>query len=139
MLIDTAGVLNQDVDFEFIQDPGDLTDNCTWGFGPTGHLYQSTNAYSSSNGLLLGCHALVLNLTVTDFLMQVDIGNDDDDAVGFSFGWKSLDDHFKCYKMNDDWPNPSADALPGPIMKVVKKIPGLSCDAGLMDETTACK
>ena len=84
-MVDTGGVFNEVADFEFIEDPVELTDACVWGYGKNGHLYQSTNAYGSDT-LLFGCHAIVMNKTFTDMVMQVDIDNDDDDAVGFDFG-----------------------------------------------------
>ena len=73
------------------QDPN-LTDNCSWTLGNTGNLRQTTNAYYS-NTIQLGCNVMVTNLTVVDFIAQVDIDNDDNDAVGLNFGWASPDDH----------------------------------------------
>ena len=85
--VDTAGVLNEIVDFDFIEDPVTLNQPCEWEFGKTGHLRQSSNAgFSSSTQIVFGCHAIVRNVTMTDFIMQTDIYNDDDDAVGFDFG-----------------------------------------------------
>ena len=40
--------------------------------------------------------------------------------------------------MNDAWPNPSADFLPGPVMKVMKKVPGIDCANSPFNSTYAC-
>ena len=40
--------------------------------------------------------------------------------------------------MNDDWPNPAADFLPGPILKIRRKIVGISCANGPYNYTTTC-
>lgn len=42
----------------------------------------------------------------TDFLMQFDVDNYDNDAVGFVFGYKSELEHFKAHKRIDQWPAP---------------------------------
>ena len=112
--------------FEFIEDPYDLTTPCVWEIGADGYMRQSANT-NRNQGVLLACNAIAWNKTYTDVLLQVDIGNDDDDAVGINFGWQSIDDHFRMHKINDIWPNPASDYVNGPGMKVKKKIPGKTC------------
>ena len=78
MLIDTSdlGVFN------YSQDLADAY-TCSWVIDDSGNLYQEANAGSSDTDVF-GCNAIVNGTMVTDFLMQVDILNDDNDAVGFS-------------------------------------------------------
>ena len=112
--------------FDFIEDNVTLTAECDWNIGPDGVLRQSSNA-NRNQGILLGCNAIVKDLELTDFLLQVDILNDDDDGVGLNFGWRSEDDFFRLHKINDIWPNPASDYVNGPGLKVKKKIPGVYC------------
>ena len=122
-LIDTSTFAN----FDIFEDPG--VDGCYWSIAGAGKvIYQQSNA-NSGNTLVLGCNAIIKGGTYTNFIFQADILNVDNDAIGLQFGWKSLDDHFRIYKMNDRWPNPSYDNLPGPIFKVHRKIPGVPCNA----------
>ena len=79
--------------FEFIEDPYELTTPCVWEIGSNGFLRQSANT-NRNQGTLLACNA-ISNYTYTDVLLQVDLNNDDNDAVGFNFGWASVDDHFR--------------------------------------------
>jgi len=127
IVVDTSDTLNERTDdFTFVAD--DAVGGCDWGYGPLGHLRQNSNAGGNYNGFMVGCHALVTNVTMTDFIAQVDIQNDDNDGVGFVFGVQSVDDHFKVYKILDNWPNPSYDNLGGNLMKVMRKNPGITCD-----------
>ena len=127
--------------FDFI-DSAEITTSgpCNWdavdlGKGP--FLYQSMNAHGSLEGI--GCNALVKGKEYTDFMMQIDVDNYDNDGVGFIFGYKSELDHFKIHKRIDTWPSPSADGVDGPNLKVMKRIGEYPCiNGGVMNETTAC-
>jgi len=92
-----------------------------------------------NSNLVQGCNANVKGLNFVDFVMQVDFDNDDNDVAGLNFGWKSHEDYFRMHKHNDGWPNPSADLLPGPIMKVLRKMPDVPCDIFDPDYTNTCK
>ena len=75
--------------FEIVEDPS--VADCVWSVGGGPKLYQDSNSFSG-NTVMLGCNAIVKDLTFTDFILQVDIDNDDNDGVGLQFGWKSLED-----------------------------------------------
>ena len=119
--------------FDFYEDPN-LSEACKWELGPDRNLRHASNAFNS-NTVVLGCSAIVKNTTYTDFIAQVDIDNDDDDAVGMVFGYQSDDDFFRVFKINDLWPNPAADFLTGPVFKVQRKVKGVSCANGPFDDS----
>ena len=129
--------------FEFIDDPlGNRA--CQWGVstpGPPGnsftgaagtellggYLYQSSFA-NRIDGTMLGCNAMLADVEYTDFVMEMTMNSIDDDGIGFTFGWKSLDDHWRVHKINDIYPDTLADGVQMPHMKIRRKIPGVSCD-----------
>mmetsp|Transcript_3104 Transcript_3104/g.9656 ORF Transcript_3104/g.9656 Transcript_3104/m.9656 type:complete len:122 (+) Transcript_3104:513-878(+) len=84
----------------------------------------------------MGCNAL-LEPQYIDFIMQVRIDHRDNDGIGFDFGWKSIDDHFRIHKVNDRWPSPAADTVGGPALKI-KRRNGLSCEPQPMDHANIC-
>ena len=126
-------------EFDYFDDFG-VSTQCDWsardlGKGPL--LYQSTNAHRSLEGV--GCNALYKGGEFTDFVMQIDVDNYDNDGVGMIFGWKSELDHFKLHKRIDTWPSPSPDWVDGPNFKVMKRMGEFPCiDGGVMNETNAC-
>ena len=126
---------NLDV-WDFYEDPN-LSEPCKWEATNFKDLSHVSNAFHSDT-IALGCSAIVKGMNFTDVILQVDIDNDDDDASGFNFGWISPDDHFRVHKINDLWPNPAADYLPGPVMKVRRKIPGVSCANAPYNSSTTC-
>ena len=68
-------------------------------------------------------------------MMEMTLDNLDDDGIGFTFGWKDLDnDHFRVHKINDVWPFPNADFVQMPVMKIRKRIAGASC-LGIQNST----
>jgi len=132
----TVADLTTTNEFDFIDDAF-ISTQCDWsardlGKGP--FLYQSTNAHASLEGV--GCNALYKGGEYTDFIIQMDVDNYDNDGVGFIFGYKSAVDHFKIHKRIDTWPSPSPDYVDGPNFKVMKRT-GFPCVSG-MNETNAC-
>ena len=125
--------------FEFIDDPF-LFEPCLWEI-LGGQLAQSSNTNRAGvDYTMLGCHALIGGADYTDFMVEVDQDHDDNDGVGFTFGWKSEFDHYKAVKINDNWPDPAADSVPGPFLKIMKRRgPEFSCDAEPMNSTNDCK
>ena len=132
--VDTTDLAN----FDYVEDPLVTDGPCEWVLDATGNIRQISNADAVNSNLVQGCSANVKNLTVVDFLMQVDFDNDDNDVAGLNFGWRSIEDYFRMHKHNDGWPNPSADLLPGPIMKVLRKMPDVPCDIFDPDYTNTC-
>ena len=128
---DPVGGIDVDVtsleEWDFIADEL-VTGNCQWetpdlGAGPK--LYQSSNANGGKESL--GCNALHKSGTYTDFLLQFDMDIYDNDALGMTFGWKALDDHYKIHKVVSYWPAPKADNVEGSAFKIKKRLPGTSC------------
>ena len=124
--------------FEYVEDPLVTDGPCVWELGPSGNLRQTSNADAVNSNLVQGCSANVIGSFYTDFIMQVDFDNDDNDVAGINFGWRSIEDYFRMHKHNDGWPNPSADLLPGPIMKVLRKMADVPCDIFDPDYTNTC-
>ena len=127
--------------WEFIEDPF-LNQGCSWtleDFGRGPNLYQGSNAQAIGNDYrLLGCNAILKSEDYTDFIMQMDMDNFDNDGVGFVFGWQSETDHWKIHKVNDPfWPNP-ADSVLSPAMKIIKRRGEFSCGAQPMNSTNDC-
>lgn len=74
--------------WEFIEDPYERTTLCEWELGIDGHLRQSANS-TRTQGILPACNAIAVNQTYTDVMLQVDVNNDDNDAVGINFEWEA--------------------------------------------------
>ena len=120
--------------FEFIDDPT-LDSSCSWGLGTDGYLRQSSNA-NRYDGTMLGCSAM-LAPEYTDFAMEMRLDNQDNDAVGFNFGWLSTESFFRVHKINDVWVTPNADGVTMPVLKIRWRIPGTSC-AGFTNASNPC-
>ena len=102
-----------------------------------GYLYQSSFA-NRFEGTMLGCNVILKDVEYTDFVAEMTMNNIDDDGIGFTFGWKSLDDHFRVHKINDGvWPNTGTDGVTLPHMKIRRKTPGVSCE-GLQTLDSQC-
>ena len=127
--VDTTDLANFEfVDDEFINSP------CDWTLGPNGYL--ASNGASRNEGVLLGCNAMLTG-DFLDFIMEIELDNNDNDAVGFNFGWKAIDDFYRVHKINDRWPAPVADSVDMPHFKIQKRLPGISC-AGTIDASNNC-
>mmetsp|Transcript_25703 Transcript_25703/g.102556 ORF Transcript_25703/g.102556 Transcript_25703/m.102556 type:complete len:1067 (-) Transcript_25703:274-3474(-) len=124
--------------FDLIEDPA-LSAPCNWIIEGDGHIRQTSNAWGSpGDNTLTGCNAVLKEPEYTDFIAQVRIDHNDNDGVGFVFGWQSVDDHFKAHKINDQWPQPAADMVHGPMMKIKRRDPQFSCAQPFMDATNNC-
>ena len=86
-------------------------------------LSQTSNAWGNYDGdnALSGCHALYDPQPYTDFLAQVTVASNDDDAVGFTFGWQSPIDHHVAFLINDGHPYRSYDGIRGPMIKFKRR------------------
>ena len=121
--------------YEFIEDEG-LNAACDWAIGAGGNLRQFSNA-NRNQGAMLGCNALVGTDEYTDVMMEMVFDNQDNDGIGFNFGWKGVDDFFRVHKINDVWNNPLADSVAMPHFKIQKRLPGTSC-AGWTNASNPC-
>jgi len=124
--------------FEFWQDNGVTTGQCDWQARDLGRgtfMYQSSNAHGSKEGI--GCNAMYRGGPYTDFVMQFDADNYDNDGIGFVFGYKSELEHFKIHKRVDAWPAPY-DSVGGPNLKVMKRIGQYDCSVSPMNASNAC-
>ena len=133
-------VTNYDVaagaDWTFIDQPL-LSEPCNWV--PTaGGLFQSTNAWGNFPGdnTLMGCMALVAP-DYTDVVAEFDAIHSDNDGWGFVFGYKNPEDHYIAHTINDVWPQPAADGIGGPHMKI-RKANGKPC-LPQMNASNTCK
>ena len=114
-----------------------LTTDCAWNANATG-LTQSSEAWGNAPGdnTLMGCMAMFNGGSYTDFIAEIDVIHIDNDGWGIVFGYNSVDDHYLGIAMNDRWPNPAADGVGGPFLKM-KKANGKECLPS-MDASTTC-
>ena len=98
-----------------------LTTDCAWNANATG-LTQSSEAWGNSPGdnTLMGCMAMFNGGSYTDFIAEIDVTHIDNDGWGIVFGYNAIDDHYLGIAMNDRWPNPAADGIAGPFLKLKK-------------------
>ena len=102
-----------------------------------GGLTQSSNAWGNYPGdnTLTGCNALYVGRTFTDFIAEAVIHSQDNDGLGFTFGWQGTpaavggmvngrdESHRHIAAMiNDQWPNPPADGVSGPHVRVQSRL-----------------
>ena len=126
--------------FTYVRDSPTTTD-CTWMATEQG-LYQASNSWGNydPNGggwnVLIGCNAVYDQKHFTDFIMEVEIDSQDNDGKGFVFGWNGIDDHYQAILMNDASPNPAADGVGGPFLKITRRSGACSEN---MDETNSCQ
>ena len=123
--------------FSFVQDQP-TTGTCSWTASAAG-LYQASNAWGNypNYNTLTGCNALVEARSFTDFIMEVEVDAvADNDGYGLVFGWNSETDNVRAILMNDGSPNPAADGVGGPFMKI-KAANGNAC-LGSMDPSNNC-
>ena len=100
-------------------------------------IYQGSNAwgnYPGDNALsgtfllydgVSGTRMSELRETTPDmdeFIIEADVMLHDNDGIGFIFGFKTTNDHFTAVEINDQWPSPAADELPGPFQKIHKRV-----------------
>lgn len=92
---------------------------------PADFIYQSTNAWgiSPSDVGLIGCNYVYQQKTYTNFIMQMDVIAEDNDAVGIVFGWQGPTDHYVAHNIDDSWPREgnALDGFPGPNMKIKRR------------------
>ena len=72
-----------------------------------------------------------------DFILEVEVdATGDNDGMGLVFGWQSEANNLRAILMNDGSPNPAADGVGGPFMKI-KRRNGKPC-LGAMDASNNC-
>ena len=132
-LVDTS-----DISQFLVVDHPMLTTSCDWSAAADG-LTQNSLAWGNSPGdnTLLGCMAMFTGAEFTDFIAEIDVSHVDNDGWGVVFGYKAIDDHYLGIAMNDRWPVPAADGIPGPFLKM-KKHNGKPV-LGNMDASNTCK
>lgn len=97
---------------------------------PSDFIYQGTNAWGiTPNDVgLIGCNYIYQDRTYTNFIMQMDVIAEDNDAVGIVFGWRSTVEHYVAHNIDDSWPREGSamDGYPGPNMKIKRRF--ASCE-----------
>ena len=119
-------------------DDAPISEACVWTYALG--IGQTSNAWGNSPGdnTLTGCNALYKGREFKDFIMETDMVGFDNDGVGFNFGWKgdpvaatAGSQRYIAAMINDQWPNPPADGVGGPHMKI-KRMNGKPCTEQLM-------
>ena len=86
--------------------------------------------------ILMGCNLLHQTRTYENFILEATVQNNDNDGVGFVFGWHSIDDHYQAVMVNDDERNPYADGVDAPFIKLKRRDPNLGdCSNHMCFET----
>eukprot|EP01043_Picozoa_sp_COSAG02_P006470 COSAG02_NODE_184_length_30545_cov_128.634402_15_plen_909_part_00 len=103
------------VDDEFLTEPGNwvVTD---------GVATEISDAYGNNPGddAIMGTY-LMMDGIYDQFILEVEVVNNDNDGVGFLFGYQDVIDHFTATEINDVWPSPAADGYSGPAMKIRRR------------------
>jgi len=124
-----------ETNFRFV-DMASLNEPCEWTVGPEG-VSQTTRAWGNYCGpdgcpsgnwsehvTIMGCVALVGGgKDYTDFMLEVTATHEGEDGWGLVFGWDSkqvVPQNYVAFVNNDRWPDPSADSVRGPFMKLKK-------------------
>ena len=115
----------------------------TWTSGwpvITDSIYQGSNSWGNAPGdnTLTGCNLLYNAETYTNFIFDAVVSHGDNDGIGFVFGWQNSNDYYQAVMINDQWPNPPADGVGGPVMKIKYRNPSLPECTGSMDSSTTC-
>jgi len=86
-------------------------------------IHQTSNAWGNYPGdnTLTGCNLLYDGASYTNFILEAKMYHNDNDGVGFVFGWNDLLDHYQAAMINDQWPSPPADGISGPHMKIKRR------------------
>ena len=81
--------------------------------------YESSNVWGNYPGdnQLTGTY-LMNDAIYDEFIAEFEGVHEDNDGVGFLFGYQNLDDHFVAHEINDQWPSPPADGYSGPHQKI---------------------
>ena len=88
----------------------------------------------------MGCNLLHQTRTYENFILEATVQNNDNDGVGFVFGWHSIDDHYQAVMVNDDERNPYADGVDAPFIKLKRRDPNLGdCSNHMCFETLSCR
>jgi len=104
-------------------------------------IHQTSNAWGNYPGdnTLTGCNLLYDGATYTNFILEAKMYHNDNDGVGFVFGWTDLLDHYQAAMINDQWPSPPADGISGPHMKIKRRRKACEpvCSTPYVDGNTA--
>ena len=113
---------------------------CVWQSSYMDHmgLAMTSNTWGNYPGdhTLMGCNAVYIAREYTEFVAEAELVIEDDDGVGFVFGWRGENDHHMAIAINDIWPSPAADGVGGPFIKV-KRRNSRTC-TGSMDAVNNC-
>ena len=116
--------------FELVDDPF-LRTPCVWGYGPNGYVHQGQDTFGNF-GIKHGCNALVAK-EYNNFVAEFWINDLDDNGVGFDFGWKSLDDHFRVQLLSSGGWNYHDDEIYVPHFKILRRTLGAPCEGVYVD------
>ncbi len=87
-------------------------------------LTQGSNIWGEpEDHMLLGTIAYYNVQKFDDFRLEVDVIANDNDGMGFVWGYQDLDQHYRFQLMNDRWPDtPTLDGFNGPYLIAHKRI-----------------
>jgi len=110
------------VDDDPISEPGNwyVVDNTGPALANDGWAaYEASNIWGNYPGdnQLTGSY-LMNGDSYDTFIAEFEVFSDDNDGLGFLFGYQGINEHFTATEINDQWPNPPADGYSGPHMKL---------------------
>ena len=84
----------------------------------------------------MGCLAIIKGSNYNEFVMSVDILARDNDGIGIVFGYSASTTRYQVHMINDRWPEPAADDVPGAHMKL--KVRNSQNCAAEQDSSNVC-
>ena len=91
-----------------------------FGYG----IYQGSNVWGNNPGdeMLSGTQYVYKGRTYTEFSLEFDIFNSDNDGWGAVFGYENINKGYRVMAINDIWPDVPADNVKGPVMKIDQRV-----------------
>ncbi len=124
------------VDDDPISEPGNwyVIDNTGAALANDGWAaYEASNIWGNYPGDNQLTGSYLMNGDYYDqFIAEFEVYSDDNDGLGFLFGYHEINEHFTATEINDQWPNPPADGYGGPHMKLRQRsgaaLPSMNAD-----------
>eukprot|EP01043_Picozoa_sp_COSAG02_P051613 COSAG02_NODE_5456_length_4302_cov_3.254818_1_plen_784_part_00 len=124
------------VDDDPISEPGNwyVVDNSGATLANDGWAaYEASNVWGNYPGDNQLTGSYLMNADSYDqFIAEFEVYSDDNDGLGFLFGYQELNEHFTATEINDQWPSPPADGYSGPHMKLRQRsgaaLPSMNAD-----------
>ena len=86
-------------------------------------LFQGSNIWGSpGDTMLLGTQAVYTGEAFGNFVLEMDIAADDNDAMGLVWAYTGTDRHYRVNIINDRWPSPPLDGNSGPMAIMHKRV-----------------